>query len=303
MLIPRPAGLGAPSFLMRVRPLRQRAEVRELGYSTVRRKLAANGRGASGWEGACRYSLSYAAGSRSSTVLYFLHGWMSDDRSWVDRSPNRLIRDRWRQRGLDIPVVASISFGRGWIFGVPALREHFLRELVPRIEAEVAARTGQAVEQRLLYGVSMGGINATYLALNQPDFARKVVAASPAYHELTPWSSLREIGHYSKDSRAFSPAVGVATGYARLTVAQLFEDPAHFEREANIFTLASRTLGPNTPPLLITSGQRDPFGFDRGAGKLMALADARGARAELVRMPTGGHAWVPARAVADFLLD
>ena len=303
MLVPRPSRLRqAPSFVVRVSPMAKRAEARELGYATIRRRLRPGLRDASGARRSCRYSLSYPGNSRSSTILYFLHGWLSDDRSWVDRRPNRAIRDRWRQTGAEQPIVASISFGRSWIFGVPSLRQLFLDNVVPRIEAEVAARTGVAIERRLLYGVSMGGINAAYLALNAPEFAERVVAASPAFHDLTPWSSPAEVLRYSRGSRAFTPAVSVATGYARLTMAQQFSNRAEFDVEGDIFSLAQRSLGPATPPLLITSGQYDMFGFDRGADKLLALARANNAQVRLVRLAKGGHAWVPTNPVADFLL-
>lgn len=292
----------APSFALRVSPVAKRTEARAHGYATVRRMLPPQTLGWWGGQAACRYSLSYPAGTRSSTVLYFLHGWLSDDRSWVDRWPNRAIRDHWRRTGAEQPVVASISFGRSWIFGVASLRRLFLDTVVPRIEAEVSARTGVAVDRRLLYGVSMGGINAAYLALNEPTFADRVVAASPAFHDLTPWSSASEVARYARGSGAFTPAVGVATTFARLTMARQFSSRAEFDVEGNIFALAERALGPATPPLLITSGERDLFGFDRGAGKLLTVAKARGAQVDLVRMRRGGHAWVPVREVADFLV-
>lgn len=298
----RPSRPKAPSFIVRVSPKAKRTEKRSLGYTTLRRRLPD-----ADWP--CRYSLSYPGKLDEpgqtrgpKTVLYFLHGWMSNDRSWFDRRPTRAIRDHWRRRGVEEPVVASISYGRAWIFGVPALREHFLRQVVPRVESEVHARTGAPVERRLLFGVSMGGINAAYLALNEPDFADRVVAASPAFHDLTPWSGPAEIHRYARSSRAFTPAVGVATGFCRFKMGPQFASRAEFDLEGDIFALAQRNLGPATPPLLITSGQRDLFGFDQGAGKLTQLAEDHGATVRLVRMPKAGHAWIPTQPVADFLL-
>lgn len=126
-------------------------------------------------------------------VLYLLHGYSDDARGWTQVGQAHVILDNLIAAGKARPMVVVMPLGYGTMevieqpaqaFRDPAMfRKNFdgfrtalLEEIIPQVEAGYRVRKDAA--GRALAGLSMGGAETLYTALNYPERFRYVGAFS-----------------------------------------------------------------------------------------------------------------------------
>jgi len=246
-----------------------------------------------------RYCVWKTKGSRSHDVLYHLHGATLDENVWGDdRYYTGLVRQQWEDTGVtDAPVVVSLTFGPHWLL-VPrnelptsGLLEFVLGHAIPGIESGLPF----VAQRRLLVGESMGGFNAAQIALKAPSSFSKVAILCPAIADISPFATEAEV-----------EAFVTKTGAKRELIDKIRKIGAAFIPNAEAWEkvaplgLAEKLLGPTSPPLYLSCGTYDEYGFFGGTRRFASIGHAKGAKVQW-RPLYGGHCAVDAASLARFL--
>lgn len=164
--------------------------------------------------------------SKSTTypVLFLLHGITDDASAWTTAGRANVILDNLIAAGKAKPMIMVNTLG----YGVASARTSFqgmadpmsmtnfgesvLKEVLPQVEA--AYRTTKAAQDRAIVGLSMGGAQACYIGLNNPDTFAWVAGFSGAYVMYGP-NALPGSPRPPLDGSAFEkrfPTIGPAVG-------------------------------------------------------------------------------------------
>jgi len=218
------------------------------------------------------------AKSRRYPVLYFLHGLGEDERTLFDTGGWNLIEDlRQQHRIADFLIVSPEgrrSFYVNSADGKVRYSDFFLEEFMPYIERQYRVRAGR--QNRGITGVSMGGYGALRLAFAHPELFSSVSAQSAALMTDSP--------------QELNAAMRAGTTVGRL-LGPVFGDPidtAHW-RENSPFVLAKEhEAGLRKLAIYFNCGQKDEFGFEKGAEALHQQLLAEGIKHEYHLYP-GDH--------------
>jgi predicted esterase len=243
------------------------------------------------------YCVTESVGSNNLDVLYFLHDAHDNEKTWENDKVTRAIRDEWARRGFRAPRVVTVSFGDIWLLAEKntskdsGLFEMFTREIMPAIESRISPSVGR----RYLLGISMGGFNALQLALKKGELFEKAVILCPAIAGVSPHSTSDEISAYIKRNKASGLRVKAMFKIAR----HFYPDESSYRAADPLAVIQSAPLS-TIPPLQISCGSADEFGFYEGASRFASLAQRAGVKVEW-RSLQGGHCAADAGSAAAFL--
>jgi S-formylglutathione hydrolase FrmB len=244
------------------------------------------------------YCKTVTEGSTNGDILYHFHGKGGNAKTWTDTDYYTIqIRKEWASRGQQPPTVVSISFGPVWLLveknksPASGLFEVFTQVVMPTVEKSLPQFSGR----RLLVGESMGGFNASQVALKAGEQFNRVAILCPPMVELSPFASQQDI-------QAFVTAYKARPEL----VAQMIQISQHFMPEASDWNkhspllLAPTNLTWRSPKLYVSCGLYDEWGFFPGAERFAEIAEQRGARVQW-RPIYGGHCATDIKSLAAFL--
>lgn len=223
------------------------------------------------WWNYCEYQVP---GSTSKDVLYYFHGIGGSEYEWQNFPFYDKTYSLW---GNSAPTVVTVSYGSAWLLaeqnssGVSGLYEHFIHTALPYLETQLKLTP----ERRLLMGLSMGGFNASQLYLKNPELFNKVALACPALSTVSPYASREEIAAYQQRTGALDYYIARALGLS----ATYFPDEASWQTAAPVQQAQQRT-NPTYPPLFVSGGMQDQYGFQEGGKAFVDAAAANGATAK-----------------------
>ena len=211
-------------------------------------------------------------------ILYYLHGRGDNEQSLVNTGAWTLIEELRRQGKIGEFVIVTPQGGGDFYVnsanGKVRYSDFFLQEFMPFIERKYrfeGSRTARGID-----GMSMGGYGALRFAFAHPDLFGSVSAHSAA---LLP-----------EPSAALNAAIRAGEPQA-LMLAGVFGNPidsAHWEKN-NPFALAKHNAAEiRKLHIYFDCGDRDDFGFDRGATALDELLTKQKIPHEFHLYP-GGH--------------
>jgi len=114
--------------------------------------------------------------SRAYPTLYLLHGLGDDAERWMNGGGANVILDNLIAQGKAVPMVVVTTLGYGVSNGpagastpesIPAYAKILLTEVMPVVEQTY--NVARSREQRAIAGLSMGGAEALFTGLNNPD--------------------------------------------------------------------------------------------------------------------------------------
>lgn len=266
-------------------------------FATEPARLAADCGAAKAGPVSWKFCVYTETGSRNQDVLYYFHGRGLDEKAWGDDGYyTGMVRKAWQAHGAGAPTVIAISFGKDWLL-VPknkspysGLLDAFTAAVVPTMEARIGGVKGR----RILLGESMGGFNGTAVALRTTLFA-KAALLCPPMTTLSPFATEAEIVAFIERTKASPEKVRGAIQLSRA----FLPEPADYDA-ASPLQLAEKASSA-TPPLYVSCGSYDEYGFFEGAERFAATARARGTKVAW-RPLQGGHCAVDIESVAAFLL-
>jgi S-formylglutathione hydrolase FrmB len=199
-------------------------------------------------------------------VLYFLHGLGDNEQTLFKTGGWTLIEDLREQHKIgDFLIVAPegrTSFYINSADGKDPYSDFFLREFMPYMEKKYRVQPGRA--NRAIGGISMGGYGALRFAFAYPQLFSSVSAQSAALILESP----KDI---NTAARSGSPVVRALTGVFGNPI-----DMAHWQAN-NPFVLARKNrAGVKKLAIYFNCGDRDDYGFEKGAAALDRQLTAEG---------------------------
>lgn len=248
------------------------------------------------WE----YCLSKTEGSTNTDLVYHLHGAGENAHMWLNGRAGKAVREYWDNNKINAPMVVTVSFGPGWLLATKnasknsGLYDVFTQIIMPYIENNVLH--GQ-FGKRLVFGYSMGGFNGSQLFLKNPELFKKVVLGCPALATVSPYAPAADIDAYIARTKASRSMVE----FMLAVVKQFYPDDASYQQDAP-FTVADKSLSVISPPLHLSCGQSDGYGFHEGSEEFAKLAQSRGVQVTWVSLP-GEHCVMDIPSAAAFLVN
>lgn len=247
--------------------------------------------------GEWRYCIHRAQQGVNGDIAYLLHGRNLDEHIWNDDTYyTALLQQHWEVSGVTPPTVVTVSRGPLWF--LTRKSEHpasgQLDALIETVAPVVEARLG-AKGDRIVFGESMGGLNALMLALFEPRFASRVAALCPPLYKASPFDSW-------SDWWAFLARTGADPRimFGILGVAQTYLDTADQWKAINPIQQIENVNVAELPELYVSNGLYDRYGNFEGVEHFVGRARARGARVEW-RPLYGGHCATDIASLAAFL--
>jgi len=211
-------------------------------------------------------------------ILYYLHGRGDNEQSLINSGAWSLIEDLRRQGKIAEFVIVTPQGGTGFYVnsanGNVRYSDFFLQEFMPFIEQKY--RIENSRKARGLDGMSMGGYGALRFAFTRPDLFGSVGAHSAA---LMP-----------EPSKALNAAIRAGEPQAMM-LASVFGDPidaANWEKNSPFALVKEDPAALRKLHIYFDCGDRDDFGFDRGATALDELLTKQKIAHEF-RLYPGGH--------------
>ncbi len=244
--------------------------------------------------------VSTTVGSESQDVIYFLHGAFGDEHEWtagMNVDLRTAIRNHWQEMGIDAPTVISISFGKTWMLNdLDNSLETFAQKIIPQVENSIFPNGLQG--KRILFGISMGGYNASQLYLKHPELWSRAVMIAPMMPLCNPYQSDVEIFKFIKADRTKKNTL--LTQLSHYLVKKSFPTEEAWLEHSPV-AIGPKYLNPKLPDLLMSTGDHDDFGFFTKNKEFAEIARQRGTF--ITWLPTDGkHARYDAIAVSEFLL-
>jgi pimeloyl-ACP methyl ester carboxylesterase len=241
------------------------------------------------------YCIHKVATSTNPDVLYYLHGLNGSQYEWEDGPFYSQIYALW---GNQAPTVVSITYGSIWLLaqtngsGLSGLYDNFVNTALPGIETANSLHP----RRRLLFGLSMGGFNAAELYLKNPTLFAEVALACPAITTVGPYDGSNAIDDYIHRTHASAGDVDEA----------IYVSESYFPTEADWLKAAPLTLVNNVnasfPPLYVSGGLQDQYGFFEGASQFVSAVNAHGGKANWNPLQ-GGHCTFDWQGTALFFLQ
>ncbi len=211
-------------------------------------------------------------------VLYFLHGLGDNEQSLFKTGGWDLIQDL-RQKGKISDFLVAAPEGKATFFinsanGRVRYSDFFITEFIPYIESHYSARRERSA--RAITGVSMGGYGALRFAFAYPHLFSAVSAESAAL--------------LTSDPHEINAAMNSGTMLGRL-LGTVFGNPINMKHwnQNSPFVLAKRNRAAVSKlAIYFNCGQRDEFGFEKGAEVLHKQLQSEGIRHEFHLYP-GNH--------------
>ncbi len=246
------------------------------------------------WE----YCISKSRESQNPDVIYYFHGINGSAQDGV--SLHQSLKKIWDQEKKSAPTLVGISFGSAYLlaskFGskeTGELMDTFLGNIMPQIEAKLDGLKGR----RILLGTSMGGFNASELFLWSPKKFDRVALLCPAMSDISPFVSDEEFEAYLQN-KDISREKAV---FAREMSQAVFQNESNWNAISPIVQGALQ-FNQSYPPLFISIGRQDDYGFFSGAKALADLAQSHGVLVQWVPVE-GKHCAYDEELLAGFLVS
>jgi enterochelin esterase family protein len=156
-------------------------------------------------------------------VLYLLHGWSDTAGGWAEIGQANLILDNLIAEGKAKPMIVVMPLGYGFMDfiykgwgewseksevdrNVGLFQKSLLTEVMPKVEREYRVSPGR--ENTAIAGLSMGGLEALTVGLNNTGRFEYVGGFSAAVHLLKPEEDLKSLDAKTADLKVLWVACG-----------------------------------------------------------------------------------------------
>jgi enterochelin esterase-like enzyme len=256
--------------------------------------------------GSLKYSLDWAycitrpTDLNNKDVIYYFHGGGGRESDWIDpKNYTEVVRKIWNESGKTAPTVVAVSLGELWGFSDKieagkhmSSSQDFIQNVLPEIEKNILHF---APQKRIVLGESMGGFNASVIALRNPNLFSKIALVCPGV--------LREDLFSAKEVDDYRISTGAQKHFSSKITDLLhknFDSPEQYKQSAPQALLKS-FKSKKPPKLFLSCGESDEFGFYTESKNFIKIAQAK--NFDVTWKPVqGAHCSMDINALAEFLL-
>jgi fermentation-respiration switch protein FrsA (DUF1100 family) len=153
---------------------------------------------------------------------------------------------------------------------------------------EIRKKLGPKEGDYIIWGTSMGGLNALELYMSHPDLWDRAALNSPMIPVCDPYAG---DGGAACIRGIATPQIGFLTDESLKLVREFYPYREAWS-DADPLEAGPRLLNPDYPPLLIEIGIADEFGFYPGTDEFRKIAEEKGVPVEyIVHGVKGGPFW------------
>lgn len=240
-----------------------------------------------------------ANGKTNGDVAYLFHGRNQDENNWNDDTfYTGMIQQYWQRTSIVPPFVVSISFGPIWLLTEKGKKSKsgLLTFFTDEVIREVESKTGKP-KSRIVFGESMGGLNALVLGLKAGHLFSKVASSCPAVYKLSPFASASETQEFL-DRTGADPQV--VQGVVQLAK-EFIDDEKEWENFSPLKLIKNFDVT-KAPEFYLSSGLYDVYGNYEGNEALADEITAAGGKMNW-RPIYGGHCATDVVSLAEFLVQ
>ncbi|KYG65294.1 hypothetical protein AZI87_12115 [Bdellovibrio bacteriovorus] len=243
-----------------------------------------------------KYCYRKSSATNNDDIVYFFHGLYGSEKSWHRQFWGTwFIQKWWYFRGYQ-PRVVSISFGPKWLLvnnkKYPLL-PLFTQEIMPMMEKRMG---GLRRGKRHVIGQSMGGFNATQIALRNPGMFSRVALLCPAITHIGPYDSEKDIHKYVARTGAKLRLVKKMLNISR----SIFLNKQDWDLH-NPFNLLKKYNSSKRAKFYLSTGMIDGYGFQEGSKDFYDMAHGKSFLSRWVPVP-GGHCNFNRKNTAYFIM-
>jgi len=237
-------------------------------------------------------------GGVNGNIAYLFHGRNLDENIWNDDTfYTALIQQYWSEHKLTPPTVVTVSFGPVWLLTPKGkleksgLLEVVTNEVIPEVERRIGAP-----KKRIVFGESMGGVNALILGLSKGSLFQRVASLCPAIYKGSPFQSLEEIQEFVKRTGADPKII---FGIVQLSK-EYFADDDEWKRSSPVHMIEQADVK-EAPEYYLSCGLYDAYGNFEG-NEFLAQRGAKLGFQIAWRPIYGGHCATDISSIAEFLV-
>ena len=245
-----------------------------------------------------RYCIDKQVNSKSHDLIYTMHPKGSNAEYWQNGKLGNGIKSIWLQKKHDAPTVVTISFGKIWLLtnknsrDISGLLDTFVNFVMPEVERKIGIKN----PNRILLAESMGGFSAAELIMAHPELFSRAAMICPALSTVSPYESIFTYYSFYKNT-----PVTIKKLFEIFFISRKYFSSLEEWKVGSPLSLADKKLGPSTPPLYISVGDQDEYGFYDGANAFALIAKNKKVSAVVWHPLKGGHCVYDLPSIANFL--
>lgn len=246
------------------------------------------------------FCMTRAPHSQNHDVIYHFHGRNGNATWWNDADYHTgKVHAKWLEMKKDPPTVISVSFGDLWLLSeaTPGAESGLLNIYLNHVMYQVESRLEHPVKQRMLFGISMGGVNALLVSLKRPTHFSKVAVLCSTLPTLSHHAGWAELYRYYSRS-------GISLKHAAMKYyfsKKFFETQQVWELN-NPLKLVQALNPADLPDFYISCGQQDAWDCMDGSEAIASAIKTVGGNVEWHARP-GGHCDIDHASLASFLTN
>ncbi|MFZ4715375.1 MAG: alpha/beta hydrolase-fold protein [Bacteriovoracaceae bacterium] len=238
--------------------------------------------------------------SKSTDLIYYFHGRNGAANWWNDKTYyTGKIHELWLKKGIEPPIVASISFGKLWLLVEREDEEHgglyrvFLDYVMKRVEQEI----NNPIHHRSAMGESMGGVNTLMMAMKTKNVFNKAASLCAALPTVSPYASLKEIYDYVNRS-----STSLKRALMMFWFSKKFYPTEEIWENNDPLQLSKKNTSAGSPSIYISCGEKDEWGCMEGSKLFVKNIGRTGGEIHWFSRP-GGHCDIDTESLSNFLVE
>jgi hypothetical protein len=251
-------------------------------------------------EASFKYCLFPSPNRTNASVAYFFHGRGGSERDWESGSVlGREIKAFWKDNRIEPPTIVSVSFGKAWLLSPrmaspeSGLLELFERQVIPNVESRMTT-----IRKRIVFGASMGGLNALIVGLSSKLQFDKVGALCAGIYDIPlfqrPPNFSAFVDQTGADPKYLDDFASLAARYVSTS--------GEWARISPLALLdSSRSKGKQK--IYLWAGKKDRHGNFAGAASFADRAKKKGLDVEWISSAGGHCTALDIPSIAKFLAD
>ena len=238
-------------------------------------------------------------GSKSKSLVIYLHGKSGGIKRWnnLEYDTGKLYQT-WQKLGLEAPTVVSISFGKLWFLAhnPSTPKQGLFYDFIHTSLPEIYSKLNQEFDKKILFGISMGGVNTLMTIMKTKTLFDKAASICPPITNFSPHAPFQTIWKYYLRS-----SISTWRTFQKVLIGKkLYPDLKSWQ--ANDPIILAKAIPKSYLPskIYLSCGAKDTWECMEGSLEIKKIFESKGVDLQWVPKP-GGHCDIDQESLALFL--